>query len=84
MATYEIEITKRLMKTMTITVPDSVTADEAKEWAQDNDSEIFDVDSYDGTVKWNVNDLVDGEKVEVQVAQTFEDFEYETEGFSSK
>jgi hypothetical protein len=83
MATYEIEITKRLMKTSTITVPDHVPADDVKEWAEENADDIFDVDSYERDATWDVDNLVEGDSVGVTVTNTFEDHEYEVEGFKA-
>lgn len=84
MATYEVEITKKLMKTVTITVPDNIPAEDVEEWAGENASEVFDVDSYQGIVEWEVEDLVEDEEIKMQLAEKFEDFEYEIEGFDPK
>ncbi len=82
MATYEIEITKRLMKTITVNVPDHVPADDVKDWVGENSDDVFDVEPYQGTVLWDADDLVDNEVVKISLSTDFEDHEYDVEGFA--
>ena len=84
MTKYEIEITKRLMKTVTITVPDHVPAADVEDWVGENSDDIFDVEEYEDDAAWDVDDFVDGEIVEVFVTNTSGDFEYEVDGFGPK
>jgi hypothetical protein len=81
MATYAVDITKKLMKTVILTVPDSVSKEDAQEWADDNIDDVFDVEHYEGEVKWNVEDLSEGESMEVKISEKMADEEYEIEGF---
>jgi hypothetical protein len=81
MATYAVDITKKLMKTVIMTVPDSVSKEDAQEWVDDNIDDVFDVERYQGEVKWNVDDLSEGESLEVNISEKLADEEYEIEGF---
>lgn len=73
MATYEIDITKRLMKTVVLTVPDHVPEEDAKEWASENIDELFDIEGYQGTEKWEDSTLQDGETLPVELSAKDED-----------
>lgn len=83
MAEYEVEITKRLMKTVTISVPDDVPVEEVKDWVGEFADEVFDVDPYQGVVEWDVDDLIDGREIKMTARTNFEDHEYEIEGFKA-
>ena len=81
MATYKVEITKDLMRTYTITVPDFVAPEDAKEWCEENAPDLWDVEEHDGLATWDVNDLEEGKEVTVSVKCDFDDDEYEVDGF---
>ena len=81
MAEYEIELTKKLMKTITVTVPDDVPAEEVKEWVNEFPDDLFDVEPYQGTVKYDVDDMLADRDVPMTVCTDFEAHDLEVEGF---
>jgi hypothetical protein len=84
MAKYEVEVSKRLMRTFTIEVPDDIPQENVKEWAAENPHDLFDLEEYQPEEEWDVDDLVDGEIVTMLANCIFEDHEYDVEGFGSK
>lgn len=69
------------MRTYVVTVPDTVSPEDAKEWCDENAGDLWDYDDCDGEVCWSVKDLEEGEEVPVTLRCTFDDAEYELDGF---
>lgn len=78
---YSVEITKRYMKTVTIEVPDSVSEEDAREFASEAIDDLFDLESYQGQQEWEEDDFFDS-PVKVLVKCTSDDGdEYDMDGF---
>ncbi|MFW5490407.1 MAG: hypothetical protein ACNI3A_18620 [Desulfovibrio sp.] len=75
MATYEIDITKRLTRVVEVTVPNHISKDEVENWAVEHS-------------QGRVTDLVAGQEVCVSAVSTIRDdehdAEYEVAGFTLK
>jgi len=82
MATYKLELSKKIMRDYTVTVPDFVSPEDAKEWCEENAPDLWDVEEHDQSVTWDgVKDLEEGEEVSVSIKCDLDDDEYEVEGF---
>ena len=81
MKKYRVELTKKSSKTIVITVPESISEEDVTYWAESYAEELFDIESYQGEVKWEDENLEDGRTHDVLLKERYgEDIEYETEG----
>lgn len=82
MATYELELTKQIIRHYTVIVPDFVSPEDAKEWCEEKADYIWDVEDNEGPVSWeDVKDLEEGKEVTVSLECTYDTEEYEAGGF---
>ncbi|MBC17120.1 MAG: hypothetical protein CL942_08715 [Desulfovibrio sp.] len=77
---YTAEISKKVMKTITIEVPDHVTEEDVKEFTDEAIDDLFDLEDYQGTVKWQEDDFFDS-PVDMTLVASDDGHEYELDGF---
>jgi len=75
---YSINVTKRVMKTITMEMPDHIPMDAAREFAEEVVDDIFDIEPYQGTVEWNE---FFGEPVKVRLTSSDGSDEFDIDGF---
>lgn len=80
MAIYKVELTKKIMRDYAIEVPSHVPENEACDWIGENVGDVWDVDELDGQANWDVDDLQDGEVLNVTVDCESEIDEFDLEG----
>lgn len=77
---YEIEITKSTTKTIKVTTDKPIDEDELRDWADDYCDELYDIESYQGDVKLDPDDLIEGGTVAMTARETEEYGLIELEG----
>jgi hypothetical protein len=84
MTTYEIDITKRVMKTIHVTVPDHIPAKDVREWAYEYIDELHDVSAWQGEVTVDGYDYSFWDHVPITMKAALSDEEYELEGVTER
>lgn len=57
MPKYEVDISKTLMKTVTVEAPDHVSLEDAREFAWDAADDLFDLEEYEKAVEWDEDEF---------------------------